>query len=138
MKEHKEYLGQTISTCLYSSYHPHETMCSFWHFQIFKRLFILERERENKWRGPEGDGKREPQADSPLSLEPNAGLDSTTPRSWPELKPRVKHSTKWATQALQHCRIFNWLFMYFLITYLCNIAAFTNWDFFSWQLCYQW
>ena len=37
-----------------------------------------ERERENKQgRGPEGEGE----ADSPLSREPNTGLDSRTLRS---------------------------------------------------------
>ena len=33
--------------------------------------------------------EKESQADSPLSMEPHAGLDLTTLRSHPEWKPRV-------------------------------------------------
>lgn len=44
----------------------------------------------------EGEG----QADSMLSVEPHAGLDPITPRSWPELKARAGHSINRATQAL--------------------------------------
>ena len=43
-------------------------------------------------------GARESQADSALSLESDAGLDTTTLRSWPEPKPRVRHLTDGATQ----------------------------------------
>ena len=49
---------------------------------------FLERQRE-----------RESQAGSMPSTEPNMGLDLMTLRSWPELKSRVGHLTKWATQA---------------------------------------
>lgn len=37
--------------------------------------------------------RRESQADSPLSVEPDAGLGLRTVRSQPELKPRVGHVT---------------------------------------------
>lgn len=36
-----------------------------------------------------------------LSTQPNMGLNPTTMRSWPKQKPRVGHSTAWATQAPQ-------------------------------------
>ena len=39
--------------------------------------------------GAEGEGERESQADSPLSMEPDMGLDLTTLKSWPEPKSRV-------------------------------------------------
>jgi len=41
-------------------------------------LFILERERKSLGGGAEGEN---PQADSPLSVEHNAGLDLTTLKS---------------------------------------------------------
>lgn len=34
-----------------------------------------------------------------LSTEPDAGLDLTTLRSWPELKSRVRYLTYWTTQS---------------------------------------
>ena len=46
----------------------------------------------------EGEGERESSASSPLSKEPEEGLDLTTLRSWPEPKSRVRCSTDWATQ----------------------------------------
>lgn len=45
----------------------------------------------------EAEGERIP--DLPLSAEPDAGLHLMPLRSWPEQKPRVGHSTDWATQA---------------------------------------
>ena len=39
-------------------------------------------------------GERESQADSPLCLEPDVGLNLTTLRSGPELKPRSECLTK--------------------------------------------
>ena len=45
---------------------------------------ILERREE---------GERESQADFPLSMEPDMGLDLMTLRSQPELKPRIRCST---------------------------------------------
>ena len=47
--------------------------------------------------GAEGEGERESQADSTLSAEPYVELDLRDHD--PELKPRVKSSTIWATQA---------------------------------------
>ena len=67
-------------------------------YRIFFYLCIYL--RESVWaRGAEGE--RESQADSQVSMEPEAGLHLKTLRSWPELKPRVGHSTAWATQAPQ-------------------------------------
>ena len=48
------------------------------------------------WR--EGERERESQADSLLSLEPQAGLDPRTLRSRPEPKSRVGYLTDSATQ----------------------------------------
>ena len=44
------------------------------------------------------EGERETQADSTMSSEPNKAFDLTMLRSGPELKPRVGHSTDYATQ----------------------------------------
>ena len=56
--------------------------------------------------GGEGEGEREnPQADSSLCREPNMGLNHIALRSWPELKSRVRCSTKWATQEPSKSRI---------------------------------
>lgn len=59
----------------------------------FKDLFIYLREctctclhMSGAW----GARKRESQADSPLNMEPNAGLDAMTLRLWPKLKSRVR------------------------------------------------
>jgi len=46
------------------------------------------REREREKRAGRG---RESQADFALSLDPEVGLDSATPKSGSELKPRVRH-----------------------------------------------
>ena len=51
---------------------------------IFKSLLFLEREGESacaQGGGAEGEGERESQAESLLSVEPNMGLDPTTLRS---------------------------------------------------------
>lgn len=37
-------------------------------------LFILKRKREERG-GTEGEGERESQADAPMSVQPNVGLD---------------------------------------------------------------
>lgn len=42
--------------------------------------------------------QRESQADSPLSMEPDMGVDLGTLRSQPEPKPKVGHPTNLATQ----------------------------------------
>lgn len=47
----------------------------------------------------------EPWANSLLSTEPNAGVNSGTLRSWPEPKSRVHYSTNWATRVLWSCNI---------------------------------
>ena len=39
-----------------------------------------------------------PTTSSTLCAEPDAGLRLTTVTSWPKLKSRVRHSTKWVTQ----------------------------------------
>jgi len=44
--------------------------------------------REHEWEG-QREREREFQADSMLSMEPDMGLDLTTLRSRPELKPNV-------------------------------------------------
>ena len=53
--------------------------------------------------GPGEWGHRESQADSPLTMDPSAGLDPTTLRSQPEWKAvitaRVGRSTDYANQA---------------------------------------
>ena len=51
-------------------------------------------ERENE---QEGQRKRENCRQTLLSVEPNAGLNPRTLRSWPEAKPRVGRSTNCAT-----------------------------------------
>ena len=38
----------------------------------------------------EGEGERESQADFPLRVEPDVGLDLMTLRSWPEPKSRAR------------------------------------------------
>jgi len=43
--------------------------------------------------GGGAEGERESQADSPLSSEPDTGLDPITLRSEPEPKPRGRHPT---------------------------------------------
>lgn len=68
--------------------------------------------------GTEGEGENRP-SDSPLSVEPDSGLDPKTLRSWPELKSRVGCLIDWVTQALleiffkcqggSRCFIDNWL-----------------------------
>ena len=62
-------------------------------FLIFRKTYlsILEREGEHKQEGQK-EKERESKADSALSIEPNVGLDPTTPRSQSE------HSTDCITQ----------------------------------------
>ena len=72
-------------------------MCGFWFFnsitisinavritqKLLSFFFFIERkrERESMSQGREEERERESQADSPLSAEPNVGLDPTTLRS---------------------------------------------------------
>lgn len=61
---------------------------------VFKDfIYLRERESAQEWWG-EAEGKEKP--DSPLSKDPNVGLNPRTLGSWPELKAR--HLTNWATQ----------------------------------------
>lgn len=60
-----------------------------------------------------GEGQREmetPQAVSPLSAEPDMGLDLTTHEiiTWAEMK-RQARSTDWATQVPLNCVLKNWV-----------------------------
>lgn len=55
-----------------------------------------ERTQESKQR--EGEGEQSPQADSPMSRQPNMELNPRTSRSWPESKSRFRHPTDWAIQ----------------------------------------
>ena len=62
---------------------------------FFEDLFIWERE----WGGGQMEKEWEnPQVHPLLSVDPEAGLNPRTLRSWPELKSRVSHLTNWATQ----------------------------------------
>ena len=69
------------------------------------------------WGGAEREGERETQADFPLNVEPSAGLDLMTLRSWPEWKSRVRCLTDWATHAPLY-----WIF-FFKADIFC-----TNWQ----------
>ena len=74
---------------------------SFFKFTYFDREG--ERERENMSRGgAEREGQRESQAGSGLfAWSLTRGLNSWTPKSSPEMKPRVVHLTDWAIQVPQ-------------------------------------
>ena len=50
------------------------------------------RERDRAWTGGPGEGERESQAESAVSVEPDV-LNLMTMRSWLKLKPRVGHLT---------------------------------------------
>ena len=53
--------------------------CFFSEFSFLKKIIILEKEHE--WWGNGAEGKRESQADSVLSVEPNTRLNLMTLRS---------------------------------------------------------
>ena len=57
--------------------------------------------------GAEGSGDN-PQADSPLSTEPKAGLHLTTPEivTWAKTKSLMLSLTNWATQVLSQSTFF--------------------------------
>ena len=63
-------------------------------YYYFKRFIYLGESRVRGW-----GGRRESQSASLLSMEPNAGLDPATLRSWPKPKSRLGRSTDRATQA---------------------------------------
>ena len=93
-------LNQSIKKC--------KCTCLFWKF-----IYLFEGETERERAQEPGAGQREreresqSQADSVMSVEPNTGLDPTTPGSWPEPKSRIRHSTYWATPAPIHV-YFQW------------------------------
>ena len=55
-------------------------------FLIFKKKFIYLFERERAQAGGAAEEEGEGEGDSPLSKDPDAGLDPRTPGSRPELK----------------------------------------------------
>ena len=72
---------------------PH-TIVLFYFFKIY--IFEKERVEELVGRGAEEEN---PQADSPLSTEPDSGLHLRAPELGPEWKPRVRCLTNLASQA---------------------------------------
>ena len=59
-----------------------------------KKIYLFEREKERAFVGgteEEGDWEQESQADSTLSVKPDARLDLMTLRSQPKAKSRVGH-----------------------------------------------
>lgn len=73
-----------------------------WGSISFADLFILEGKRVERAQARGGvEGEKESQAESPLSVEPEAELCLMTLRSWPEQKPRVGCSTEWAAKEPQ-------------------------------------
>ena len=72
---------------------------------LFKRETEIERQRQRmNGRGADREEERESQAGSALSAQsPMWGSNSRTMRSWPELKPRVRRLTNWATEVPPYC-----------------------------------
>ena len=91
---------------------------------IFKDFIysFWERERQracvSRGRGREKGRERESLADPALSVELKVGLDSTTRRSWPELKPWGQCLTDWATQVPLIRNSFWFLFFFLRFYYL--------------------
>jgi len=75
--------------------HISSLVSDVYEFPLSKR-FIWERKRVCKCGG--GAEGENPEQTPHWVGEPHVGLDPMTPRSWPELKPRVGCSTDWATQ----------------------------------------
>ena len=88
-------------------------ICKKLFYLIFFKIYLLERWWEYEWERDRDRGRESP-TDSPLSKESYMWFSYMTLRSWPELKPRVRHLTKWAT----HTPLF-----YFFI-YSLNISLF--------------
>ena len=91
--------------------------------------------------GTEGEEKRESPAGSTLNAEPPLGLNPTTLRTWPEPKPRVGHSTDWATQAPLPGSLFKpsllfyyCMLLYFLEFYWKHKKLIVNLFFFLWKI----
>ena len=68
-----------------------------WASQV-PRPYLFWREREHEQHAEEEREGEKSQADSMLSVEPNARLDLMTLRSWPELKSRVQRLMDWTTE----------------------------------------
>ena len=86
-------------------------LCSPFFFKK-KKGFIYLSERAcahtSKQREQWGEGERKNLKLTPhLSAECNTGLDPTTLRSWPQLRPSVPHLSDWATQA-HSCSLLIW------------------------------
>ena len=100
------------------------TICgtSTFSFSLFKDfIYFKERERESTCSlglGEQRERGRESQADSPLSLELDAGLHPVNLRSWPEPKSKVGPLTYWATQRLSFS-LFHTAITCFIFCYHC-------------------
>ena len=70
-------------------------------FIFFNFIYLFDRERSQV--GREAGRERGRKAGSPLSREPDAGLNPRTLGSWPE--PKAEALTHWATQAPRKCAI---------------------------------
>ena len=92
------------------SFHLRECCLYIYFFKKISLIYIFEREGESEGEhvciSGEGGRRKASQANSMLSVETNVGLDLMTLISWPELKPRVRHSTNGATLAPTF--IFKW------------------------------
>lgn len=101
--EYKRDTGECGMCVLYVQMHMSMWLCVCTCTGVAERVpatflfFFFKRVRRAV--GAEGDGERESQADSTLSVEPIAGFDLTILRSWPEWKSRVRALADWATQA---------------------------------------
>ena len=91
-------LDLTLFTLIISDLQKARFNMHLYIFKDFKNLFMRERM---------GEGQRERQAGSPISMESNCKLDPKTLRSWSELKARVGSLTNWASQVPQHAPILN-------------------------------
>ena len=87
-------------------------------FLVFKIYLFNSEEREREVEGAERE-RGEPEADSALSAEPDAGLNLVTLRSWPELKSRVGSLTRLSHPgALTTCGLLFVLFCFLILFYL--------------------
>ena len=79
--------------------------------------------------------RKNPQADSPMSVEPNAGLHPRTLRTWPEWKSRVRWSTYWTSQAPQLFSRFKIMFLQTLLQLsLCSFTLANMHQEFLWTI----
>ena len=71
-------------------------------FLFFKVYSFILRQTKRVWVGEGREQERIPSRLYPASSEPHVGFwTHKTVRSWPELKPRIRCSTDWATQVPQ-------------------------------------